>query len=383
MSENPRAPESEIPEARPKAELPQRVVFRARPDEADVSFSAPAQPMRRQSAQPVPSDGADIAAPIAAHIAPPPADKTAQAASAVQASPLTPAQGGWAALILLVIQYTVVGLAQYWRAPLGGAMLLAGALVLLGYFAFLPYPSRLLRADERWRTRPRLGVTLGAYVLGSLASSGMMLFGSSLWPAALSEVPHYLSKGSDQMALLLAAGLVIPLNEELAFRGFLLRGLERARGPLFAALLSALLFSLGHGAPLQVLAIFPLAWTMARAVQYTGSLWTSVIIHALNNSVASLVWMLTSSGTIDSALGGAFLDTGVRVPLGLGVAGLLVSLAALSIATAWLKPLRAASAVKPAPRVWTVSTLLLLLLTLTNVGFNLRQLLFTPHPSTF
>lgn len=299
------------------------------------------------------------------------------------ASEITPAQGGWGILLLLSVQYMVVGVAQYWHAPIGAALLLAAALTFSGYMALLPYPMKLLREDSRWRTRPRLSVVLGGYLLGSLATGGMMLFGSSLWPAAISEVPHFLSKGGDQLALLLAAGLLIPLNEEIAFRGLLMRGLERARGPLFAALLSALLFAMGHGSPLQVLGILPLAWVLARAVQYTGSLWTSVGIHMLNNTVTTLVWMFLPQKLLDSALGGAALDTAPRIPLSMGLAGLLVSITAVSILTVWLKPKHAAPIAQPAPRVWTVSTLLILIPILSNVAVSLWRLLFAARPSTF
>lgn len=293
----------------------------------------------------------------------------------MSAPPLTPAQGGWAAIILLLMQNLLGGLAQYWHLALGWPLLLAFALTILGYFALLPYPMALLRGDSRWHTRPRIGQTLGAFLLGVVASRGLLIFGISLWPAALGAMPEFLSKSSDLLPLFLAAGLCIPLAEEIAFRGLLLRGLERARGPVPAALISSALFALAHGSPLQVLAIFPLAWVMARAVQYSGSLWTSVGMHMLNNSLAVLLGALLQGKLSASPLGGLELATSQRVPLTLGLAGLLVGLSALAIATVWLKPRYAAPQAAQAPRVWTVSTILLLVFVLFGVGVVLSRIL--------
>ncbi len=296
-------------------------------------------------------------------------------------SPITPAQGGWAAIILLIIQNVVGGLAQYWHIPLGWPLLLAFVLTILGFFALLPYPMRLLQGDSRFTTRPRLGLVLGASVLAFIASRGLLLFGASVWPAALNATQPLLSSGGQFIPLLLAVGIGIPIAEEIAFRGLLLRGLERARGPVVAAGLSSLLFALAHGSPLQILAIFPLAWSMARAVQYSGSLWSSVGMHILNNSLTVIFYFALQSKAANWPVVGFETATANRVPLTLGLAGLLVGLTALAVVTVWLKPRFAAQPAENPPRVWTISTIMLLLLAVAGVVFTVWQLLRPVQPN--
>jgi hypothetical protein len=123
----------------------------------------------------------------------------------------------------------------------------------------------------------------------------------------------------------------------VAFRGLLLRGYERARGPLFAALVSSLLFGLAHGVPAQIAAILPIAWVLARSVQHSGSFWTGVVVHALNNGLSLLLAVALSGSKL---LGDAQkqLNDLKALPLQLGIAGLLVAAAAMFVATLWLRP---------------------------------------------
>ena len=117
----------------------------------------------------------------------------------------------------------------------------------------------------------------------------------------------------------------------------MLRGYERARGPLFAALASSLLFGLAHGVPAQIAAILPIAWVLARAAQHSGSFWTGVLVHALNN-FGSLLLAVLLSGSQIMARAQKELENMKALPLGLGLAGLLVAAACMFVATLWLRP---------------------------------------------
>jgi membrane protease YdiL (CAAX protease family) len=85
---------------------------------------------------------------------------------------------------------------------------------------------------------------------------------------------------------LLGAGLLAPLAEELYFRG-LLQGWLRSRFDLWVrVLLSAALFALGHFDSVAVMAsTFFLGLVCALVVERGRSLWLSVAIHAVNNSL--------------------------------------------------------------------------------------------------
>ena len=142
--------------------------------------------------------------------------------------------------------------------------------------------------------------------------------------------------------MVLAGGVIIPLIEEIAFRGLMLRGHERAAGFMTAALTTTLAFSLAHGVPLSVAGILPLAYALARLVQHTGSLWNSVIVHALNNGLAlALVAALGDRLPLDNAASAgteltASLGEGLRVPAALGA--FLFGAALLTVLHLWLTP---------------------------------------------
>lgn len=82
--------------------------------------------------------------------------------------------------------------------------------------------------------------------------------------------------------MVIGTAAVPALLEEFAFRGVILQPLRR-HGDTFAILMSSLLFALMHGNMVQI----PFAFTVGLALGYftitTGSIWTSVIIHFVNN----------------------------------------------------------------------------------------------------
>jgi membrane protease YdiL (CAAX protease family) len=95
-------------------------------------------------------------------------------------------------------------------------------------------------------------------------------------------------------ALLVVAGAAV--SEELLFRGVIFAGLRKSMSLWPAAVISSLLWALLHLAAANfavviVLAIFGLvlAWLYER----TGSLWTPICAHAINNGLAVLALFLS------------------------------------------------------------------------------------------
>lgn len=80
---------------------------------------------------------------------------------------------------------------------------------------------------------------------------------------------------------------VVPIAEEIFFRGFLYGTLRRWGIPLAAAL-SALLFAAVHSQIIHFLPIFLLGVIMAVLFERTRSLIPPVMVHAVNNVVATL-----------------------------------------------------------------------------------------------
>ena len=126
---------------------------------------------------------------------------------------------------------------------------------------------------------------------------------------ALGELRAHLRSTDQARWLLWAVTLTFApaFGEEIFFRGFLMHGLD-ASGPRTLAILgSSLLFSLTHLDPVQMAVTFPVGMFIGWAVLRTGSLWTGIVAHALNNALASLLFAMEHA---DPGTGWAHPDPG-------------------------------------------------------------------------
>jgi membrane protease YdiL (CAAX protease family) len=92
----------------------------------------------------------------------------------------------------------------------------------------------------------------------------------------------------------IVAVVMAPLFEELYFRGFLFKGFATSWGWGWGAVASAAIFSLAHMQLTLFLPLFALGFGLAWVYRHTGSLWTSITLHAIFNGVSVLAWALTS-----------------------------------------------------------------------------------------
>lgn len=94
---------------------------------------------------------------------------------------------------------------------------------------------------------------------------------------------QFLEHALGPIAMLLAVALITPLVEEFGCRGRMQHRLERAFGIVPGVLIPAVIFSLLHGvvvAPHHLVFALFAGWVVWR----TGSIWTAVYVHALNNA---------------------------------------------------------------------------------------------------
>lgn len=89
--------------------------------------------------------------------------------------------------------------------------------------------------------------------------------------------------------VLLVVALTPAICEELMFRGYLQRQVERRLGVVWSIVLVGLVFGLFHLRPTQVLPLATLGVYLGFSVWVTGSLWAGVLIHLLNNGLAVIV----------------------------------------------------------------------------------------------
>ena len=83
--------------------------------------------------------------------------------------------------------------------------------------------------------------------------------------------------------ILLTLVVSAPLIEEVVFRGWIQRPLERV-SPAFAIVLTSLLFALAHGFPLLIPYYVLAGVVLGASVYLTRSLWVAMVAHAAHNA---------------------------------------------------------------------------------------------------
>ncbi|MHB9035373.1 MAG: CPBP family intramembrane glutamic endopeptidase [Armatimonadota bacterium] len=103
-------------------------------------------------------------------------------------------------------------------------------------------------------------------------------------------VPYFMGGGASSFVVVFILGAVIaPLAEETFFRGVLYGALRDGMGVWGAAVISAIIFALGHPIPAYFLPILVLGVVFALVREKTGSLVPSMIAHSIHNSVAMIL----------------------------------------------------------------------------------------------
>ena len=145
----------------------------------------------------------------------------------------------------------------------------------------------------RW---PHWRSLLGSVLIGlsaAVAVAGLLSWLAPPPDSTLRELEELLQLGGQRTPLWqlwLVIALTPALCEETFFRGLMLSGLRRW-GPWAAIGITALLFGLLHGSIYRLLPTFLLGLVLGYAVWRSGSLYCSILIHALSNGIiATVVW---------------------------------------------------------------------------------------------
>jgi uncharacterized protein len=99
-------------------------------------------------------------------------------------------------------------------------------------------------------------------------------------------------------ATLVVAVIIAPFCEEIFFRSFVFKGLQRGLPLGWAILISALLFTLAHGDPASAPVLFFIGLALAFLRWRTRSIWPGIMLHMLNNGLGALTIILAMNGLI-------------------------------------------------------------------------------------
>lgn len=160
------------------------------------------------------------------------------------------------------------------------------------------------------------GLCMAANVVSTAFIAFMSAFGITL---SSPDVP--MPSGSEGFLLSFVRVVVVAaMAEELALRGFVMGNLRKF-GDSFAVGASAVLFAVMHGNLIQAPFALMAGFTIGYFTVKTGTLWTGVLIHGVNNFISlALSYMLELVGDE----GGALLSAALIY--GLGFIGIIATL---------------------------------------------------------
>jgi uncharacterized protein len=104
------------------------------------------------------------------------------------------------------------------------------------------------------------------------------------------QLPSGLEDADQNLLVAIATGMLLiavaPLAEEIFFRGFLYQAFRNSFGVLPGALISAVIFGAIHFEFFKLVQLAILGVILALLFEKTQSLWSPIMLHALNNSLA-------------------------------------------------------------------------------------------------
>lgn len=179
-------------------------------------------------------------------------------------------------------------------------------LILIPLYSLILFYRRLNQRDAIWLKKPdkkdllpALVLSIGLLGVTNLLFSGLMLLGDSV-PAVERLMTDYLEQAEAFSPALgygwLITGItfLVPLSEELLFRGIIQGELRRAMPEWLAVVVQAVLFALFHMQAIQVLYVFLPALALGAMYAVTRSFWVPVLMHVVFNFLGSVVPALLS-----------------------------------------------------------------------------------------
>ena len=105
------------------------------------------------------------------------------------------------------------------------------------------------------------------------------------------EVAKQVQQMSETSLFLIIIGpaILIPIVEELLFRGALYKSLKISQSPLAAAIISSILFGLAHLEPDTMPQLITIGFILAYVYEKSGSIIVPCLLHATNNFVSVMV----------------------------------------------------------------------------------------------
>lgn len=231
----------------------------------------------------------------------------------------------WKDALFLIITFLVVyGLSiplQFWIADITGEMAIfesaenpqipesallinhiAKAFSLTGGIALLLYVFKkqtweaigFRPTTRRWMLIS-VGIGIAQYPIRLLLARVLL----TILPASNLGVQNVFYENGYSLAynllLFVIITLIVPISEEIFYRGFLFNWMKQNRPLWIAIIFSSLFFAMSHIIPSQIIMVFTLGLVITWVYHKSGSIWTAITIHIVNNALGTLVAILLSN----------------------------------------------------------------------------------------
>tara|TARA_R110001606_G_scaffold320613_1_gene467508 strand:- start:433 stop:1164 length:732 start_codon:yes stop_codon:yes gene_type:complete len=142
------------------------------------------------------------------------------------------------------------------------------------------------------------GILLG---LSWVGAASLFYLATGQWDTAMSGgrnlMRPFLQGGISFVLLLVLAGPVAAVVEEIVFRGLLYGWLRQKAGVVISAVVSSLLFTAAHfyvysAGIVFVVEMVSLSVALALLFEYSRSLWPGILCHAVNNLAVLVLYMI-------------------------------------------------------------------------------------------
>jgi len=125
----------------------------------------------------------------------------------------------------------------------------------------------------------------------------------------MEQILSPLSQGSMVMSII-TVGIVAPFTEEFLFRGVIYKTLNKNISIGWTIIIQAILFGVFHGNLIQGTYATFLGIVFGYVTYKTKSLWPAIMMHMVNNTLASIVPMFISGSIMTTATYIGFIIVG-------------------------------------------------------------------------
>ncbi len=173
-------------------------------------------------------------------------------------------------------------------------MSIAPAFLAVG-FGFTHSKSKILPNSLYLLYRPTIKIVVLSLLIWFVALLLLLVYSLTLnWleldellPPNNAQDVHDASKSL--LLSILSAGIIVPVAEEVFFRGFLLKRLLYKMSPIIAIVISSMIFAVFHVTPTTYIPIFILGAAIGISYVWLKSIWAAITIHIVHNTYTLLL----------------------------------------------------------------------------------------------